>query len=186
MREARAGACGGSSAGAGAGRDLLVHQFDELRPRLTSVALRFARDRHSAEDIVQSAFEKALRNLHQFRGRARLSTWLHRIVVNESLMWLRAEGRRRRRTLPVHDWQEADWPEPGPDPAEGLATRQDSERLHAGIARLPEEEREVLLRCSLEGASYAQFSAETGVHRAAAKSRAYRGRQRLRSLLAEA
>ena len=61
---------------------------------MTSVALGISRCRDAAEDIVQNAFEKAVRNLHQFDGRARFSTWLHRIVVNASLMKIRSRSRR--------------------------------------------------------------------------------------------
>jgi RNA polymerase sigma-70 factor (ECF subfamily) len=158
----------------------------KLQPRMTSVALRFASDRDAAEDIVQNAFEKALKNHAQFRGKALFSTWVHRIVVNESLMWLRSEKRRATRHLAVEEWGETDWIEASPDPSQHLVTHERHERLRRCLESLPPEEREVLLRCGLQELSYEQFSSETGVRPAAAKSRAFRGRQRLRHMLAEA
>lgn len=61
--------------------------YQELAPRLVRVAQRLTRDALAAENVVQTAFEKALRHVADFRGDARLSTWLHRIVTNEALVW---------------------------------------------------------------------------------------------------
>ncbi|MCG8588602.1 MAG: RNA polymerase sigma factor, partial [Proteobacteria bacterium] len=74
----------------------LANELASLRARMISVAVRYTGSRDDAEDVVQSGYEKAVRNYHQFHGRSRFSTWLHRIVVNEALMWLRSEGRRNR------------------------------------------------------------------------------------------
>ena len=70
-----------------------------LEPRMRAVALRVTRDGEAARDVVQAAYEKALRHGRKFRGGARVSTWLHRIVTNEALMWLRRE-RRHHNDLP--------------------------------------------------------------------------------------
>lgn len=50
----------------------------------------------AAADVVQNAFEKGLRDCEVFRGQARPSTWVHRIVVNEAFMGLRRESRGAR------------------------------------------------------------------------------------------
>lgn len=159
--------------------------LETLRPRLWSVALRFTRDSEVAEDVVQGAFEKALRHRWQFRGQARVSTWLHRIVANEALMWLRSERRRAKRTARLADATPEALIDPAPDASTGLASRQAARRLHHEIARLGPEERDVIERCVLPGRSYADYGAERGVHPAAAKSRAFRARRRLQSLLQE-
>ncbi len=167
-------------------RDRIGRELRDLRPRMTSVARRFAPSVEVAEDIVQNAFEKALRNLDQFQGQARFSTWLHRIVVNEALMWLRSERRRSGRQIELDDWHSAEWIEPAPDPCQRASEQQRREWLLGGLARLPADERDVLLCCGLGEWSYDEFGARRGVQPAAAKSRAFRGRRRLRELLAEA
>jgi len=166
--------------------DALGRQLAALRPRMTSVALRFAPDRDAAEDIVQNALVKALRGHARFRGQARLSTWLHRIVVNESLMWLRSQGRRLRRHGELDEAAEADPVEPSLGPAETLAARRRRERVWAGLRALSEDEREVLVHCALRERSYEAFGAERGLGAAAVKSRAFRARRRLREVLATA
>src|SRR4051812_41913107 len=51
------------------------------------------KDESEAEDAVQEAYLRAYRTIGQFRGEAKLSTWLVRIVVNEALARLRARSR---------------------------------------------------------------------------------------------
>jgi RNA polymerase sigma-70 factor, ECF subfamily len=58
------------------------------------VARRLLRNEDDARDAVQDAFLNAFRALPRFREEAKLSTWLHRIVINAALMKLRAAKRR--------------------------------------------------------------------------------------------
>lgn len=156
-----------------------------LEPRLVAVAQRITRNPDAARDVVQDAFEKVLRHGQRFEGQSRVSTWLHRIVTNEALMWLRA--RRRRGELHevgdplalehLHD--------PHAGPADQAERRQAARHLHAVIDRLAEDERDVILRCGLREESYATYAARSGMHPGAVKTRAFRGRRRLEALLAE-
>jgi len=156
-----------------------------LEPRLTAVALGVTKDPDAARDVLQNAFEKVLRHGEKFRGQARVSTWLHRIVTNEALMWRRKQSRRRE--SPLEDCDEA--PPAGTAPPRGPAEiaewRQQVDRLRDALIRLPFAEHEVLRRCVLEDRSYAEFSRRAGVHPAAVKSRAFRARRRLAKILKE-
>ena len=165
-------------------RDRLGALLASLSPRLTAVALRLTRDPEAAEDVVQSAFEKVLRNGARYRGTARVSTWIHRIVINEGLMWLRAQKRRTRVLTP--DPPPAPAIDERPNAAEALDHARTCARLHDELAKLPSEERELIERCALAGMSYAEYAQRTGSHPAAVKSRAHRARRRLRSGLGEA
>jgi len=149
---------------------------------MTAVARRLLANAEDAEDVVQSAFEKVLRKREQFDARARLSTWLHRIVVNEALMWLRSEGRRRRR---LGSWTVD--PSLGPvveiHPQSRGPRCEQVEELRRCVARLPEPERGVIEACALGECSYADYAAANGIAADAAKSRALRARRRLRHWL---
>ena len=74
--------------------------FDELVVRhegkLRSVALRLTGSMSDAEDVVQQSLMKAFEKIRNFRGDSQFSTWVTRIVLNESLMFLR---RRRREAV---------------------------------------------------------------------------------------
>ncbi len=68
---------------------------------LLATARRLLGNDHDAQDAVQETFISAFNSIATFRGDARLSTWLHRIVVNAALMQLR--HRRRWPEVPIHD-----------------------------------------------------------------------------------
>ncbi|MEK6703718.1 MAG: sigma-70 family RNA polymerase sigma factor, partial [Planctomycetota bacterium] len=71
---------------------------NETGPRMLAVARRMLPEA-DAQDAVQDAFVSALRALPGFDGRSKLSTWLHRIVVNACLMKLRKQTRRGERSI---------------------------------------------------------------------------------------
>ncbi len=167
-------------------REQLGTLLTSLEPRLTAVALRFTRDPEHARDIVQSAFEKALRHAARFRGDSRVSTWMYRIVTNEALMWIRSQRRRSALHVEGCDHSAERWADPRPNAADLLERSQQHARLQREVERLPEAERDVLERCALAGLSYAEYAQGSGSHPAAIKSRAHRARRRLGRLLAEA
>jgi RNA polymerase sigma-70 factor (ECF subfamily) len=150
-----------------------------LEPRLSAVALGVTRDPDAARDVVQNAFVKVLRHGDKFRGQARVSTWLHRIVTNEALMWRRSQSRRREDPLDDHGERADGLASASRSPADLAEWRQQVERLREGLAALPREEREVLHGCALEGQTYSEYGRRHGLHPAAVKSRAFRARRRL-------
>lgn len=117
-------------------RDALEQALERDGDRLFALAFRVTRDHDLARDAVQSAFASALANAAGFRGDARLSTWLHRIVYNKAVDLLRLRERER----------------PLPEDAEMLG--EDDMRLaHAGSWAQPERELDVAeLRRALDAA----------------------------------
>jgi RNA polymerase sigma-70 factor, ECF subfamily len=158
--------------------------YQELAPRLVRSARRLTRDGPAAEDVVHTAFEKALRHMGDFRGEARLSTWLHRIVTNEALVWLRTERRRARHLQ--HDAESArlEARDPAPQAPEVLQLRERAARVREGLGHLGIAERDVLLRVFMEDQNYATIATQSAAHHGAIKTRAFRARRRLRVLLA--
>jgi len=154
-----------------------------LEPRMRSVALRVTRCASAAEDVVQNAFLKALTHLGSFRGDARISTWLHRIVVNEALMWLRRERRLAARRAPLDDGACAALPASEESSVDALVRRERERALRRGLARLRAADRELLLACAGGGETFAAHAARTGLHPAAVKTRAFRARRRLAALV---
>jgi len=73
---------------------------------LYRLALRITRNHEDAEDAVQDAILKAHANLHQFEGRARFSTWIGRIAINEALMKRRKYSTRKH--VPLEELTQAD------------------------------------------------------------------------------
>lgn len=63
--------------------------FDRYSPTMLGVCRRYVRTKEDAEDVLLEAFFKVFSNIHQFKGEGSFEGWLRRIVINESLMFLR-------------------------------------------------------------------------------------------------
>ena len=156
--------------------------------RLLAVARRLLGHGEDAPDAVQEAFVSAFRSIGSFAGEARLSTWLHRIVVNAALMKLRT--RRRKPEQPIDDLLptfEADGHrrEPGSpwQPAERLEQREVRRLVRENIEKLPETYRTVLVLRDIEELDTAEVAALLEVNAGVVKTRLHRARQALRTLL---
>jgi RNA polymerase sigma-70 factor, ECF subfamily len=167
--------------------ELVVRTFSG---RLLMVARRILGSDDDARDALQSTFLSAFRSLTSFEGEARLSTWLHRIVVNTSLMKLR--GRRRKPEAPIEellprfleDGHHADPDWSWSASAEDLLTRKETHAcVRAAIARLPESYRTVVMLRDIEELSTAEVAAALGVSENAVKLRLHRARQALATIL---
>ena len=158
--------------------------------RLLSVARRFLRDEEEARDAVQECFLSAYRALDRFDQGSRLSTWLHRIVVNACLMRLRTRRRKPEASIEellpqfqadghqVH--QTPEWE----GSAETLLSRKETRSIvREAIDRLPDSYRAVLLLRDIEELSTEEAAQSLGVTANAVKIRLHRARQALRGLL---
>lgn len=159
--------------------------------RLLAVARRLLPTEEDARDVVQEAFLSAFRSLPRFEGGSKLSTWLHRIVVNAALMRLRTKRRRPEESLDallpsfLEDGHHAEsfsgWSEPADRALERSEVR---ELVRAQVERLPETYRTVLMLRDIEGMETEDVAAALGLTPNAVKMRLHRGRQALRTLLA--
>lgn len=153
--------------------------------RLFRVARSILRDDAEAEDALQEGYIKAHRAMAGFRGDARLSTWLTRIIVNQAL-----ECRRRRPVEPAEQAGEEPVTESRfgstADTPETLAMRNDLRRLieHA-IDDLPEHYRNVFMLRAVEGLSVDETAASLGISEANTKVRHLRARALLRESLGQ-
>jgi RNA polymerase sigma-70 factor (ECF subfamily) len=160
-------------------------------PRMLAVARRLLRSDDDAADAVQEAFISAFRAIGNFEGGAKLSTWLHRIVVNASLMRLRNRTRHPEisidELLPkfVEDGQHIDEPREwrSPEPLDALERRETRKLVRGLIDQLPSDYRTVLLLRDIEGLDTKETAELLGVTPNAAKIRLHRARLVLRTLL---
>ena len=157
--------------------------------RMLAVARRMLRSEDDARDAVQEAFISAFKAIADFQGDARLSTWLHRIVVNAALMRLRRQRRKPEESiddlLPHFDesgtW--ADVEPPCRTPFELLEQSETRAVVRECIDRLPDSYRSVLLLREIEELDTDETAAALGMSVPAVKTRLHRARQALRTLL---
>ena len=159
--------------------------FDEL-VRLThgdafGLAIRLTGNEQDARDVVQDAYLRAYKGLARFRGDARFSTWLYRIVANCASTHSTRKRRHRHDELP----DEALLAETRPDndPAlrgDFLALR---DELEAAVADLPDRLRAVVVLRDVYGLPHEAIAEELGISVSSSKVRLHRARQRLREQL---
>ena len=158
----------------------LAAVIERLHTRMVAVATRVLRDDEEAHDAVQDAYLSAVRHLDRFDRRAELATWLHRVVVNASLMRLRA--RRRRPTEPL---------DPATLPADSMSmeTILHRRRMQAAVRRsladVRPDDRLVLTMRDIDGHETAQVARTLRVTPGAVKVRAFRARKALRARLVQ-
>ena len=63
--------------------------YNRYTPKMFGVCMRYCKSREDAEDVLIGGFYKVLTNLHQYSGAGSFEGWIRRIMVNESLMFLR-------------------------------------------------------------------------------------------------
>jgi RNA polymerase sigma-70 factor (ECF subfamily) len=150
--------------------------------RLFRVTRAILRDEVEAEDALQQAYVDAFRNLEQFDGRARLSTWLTRIAIHQALA--RARGERRLREVrsilggePSH--QAAATPEEAADRRELARVLEDA------IDALPETYRMVVVMRDVEQMSTAEAAAALELSEENVRIRLHRARALLREAISE-
>lgn len=158
--------------------------------RLLTVARRILPNEEDAHDALQDAFLSAFRAIGSFQEGARVSTWLHRIVVNAALMKLRTRRRRPEESiddlLPTY-LEDGHRENPGPawkENTETLLARQETRTaVRACIDRLPDAYRTVLLLRDIEELDTEETARLLEVTPNAVKIRLHRARQALRTLL---
>jgi RNA polymerase sigma factor (sigma-70 family) len=72
-------------------RNAFAYLVDKYKTMVYSLALRMVKDREEAEEISQDAFIKAYQSLASFKGKAKFSSWLYRIVYNTAISKLRQQ-----------------------------------------------------------------------------------------------
>ena len=166
----------------------LVRQYSG---RMLAVARRILGNEEDSHDAVQEAFISAFRQLDSFQGASRLSTWLHRIVVNACLMRIRTRSRRPQTAsiddlLPQFDSSNRHATPPSRwsgGVLDKVLMQETRAQVRDCIDQLPREYREVILLRDIEELDTQQAAAALGISVSAAKVRLHRARQALRTLL---
>ncbi len=170
--------------------DAYERLVNEQAGRLLSVARRMLGSEEDAHDVVQDAFLSAFRAIDRFEGGSRLSTWLHRIVVNAALMKIRS--RKRRPETPIEELlptfiedghqstTPVEWKRTAHEVLESQETRAMVREL---IDELPEIYRNVLLLRDIEELDTKETADLLEVTPNAVKIRLHRARLALRTLL---
>jgi len=150
--------------------------YERHGARVQRLCLRLLGRTADAEDAAQEVFLALFERARSFDGRARFSTWLHRLTVNLCLNRLERERPRRTRRLPEGDAAPID---PCDAPPEALTRTEAREELARLLARLSVDHRTILVLRELEGLSYQEIAATLALPEGTVMSRLARAREQL-------
>jgi RNA polymerase sigma-70 factor (ECF subfamily) len=158
-----------------------INEFGKLveaeLPRLRRYARALTRNNTAADDLVQDSIERGLAKRHLWRPETNLRAWLFTIMHNQYVNQVRRSVREGV-AVSISDSE----PSLTRDAAQGKRLElRDLDR--ATLARLPDEQRSVILLVGLEGMSYEAVAEVMGIPVGTVRSRLSRGRAALRSLM---
>jgi RNA polymerase sigma-70 factor, ECF subfamily len=145
--------------------------------RVWRICARMAKDPTEAEDLAQEVWLTVFRKIADFRCEAAFSTWLYRITVNVCL--------QQYRGVMLQELTDETLPDPRPSPEEVCTANENSARITAALADLPETLRLALLLRVEEGLPYAEIASILDCTTAAVKMRIARARAILAGVIAE-
>jgi RNA polymerase sigma-70 factor (ECF subfamily) len=132
-----------------------IEPFDELvrrnEIRVHDLCYKMVRNYDDAKDLAQETFLKAYRKINKFRGKAKFSTWLYRITVNNCLNFLK----RQRPTVVLFDEITGSTKD---DPVQRYKGKKLREIITKAVAKLPEVQKAVFTLRTLKELSYQDVS----------------------------
>ena len=153
--------------------------------------LVYAIIRHEADarDVCQEVWLTVWKQLPGFRGEAKFSTWLHPIATRRAVDHLRKRRRWYDRFLPFSTGDEATESAPEPvttdDAGQQAECHERTEQLNRALESLPPKHRAVLALREVQGLSYEEIAATTGIPAGTVMSRLYHARRLLAQKLKE-
>jgi len=140
-----------------------------------NISVRMVSNQYDAEDIIQESFVKAFNNLNSFRGESSFGSWLKRIVINQSITFLKSKKQEftdvDNMQLVSNDHEEQSFPQIEP------------KVIHESIKNLPEKARIVLNLYLLEGYRHKEIAEILNISESTSKSQYLRAKQLLREKL---
>lgn len=158
-----------------------THAFGQLVDRykdyIFTISLRILKNREEAEEVTQDTFLKAYNSLANFRGEAKLGTWLYKIAYRKSL-----DSLRKHKNIPYMDYDVliADTEMHTVENAlESLMTEERKAILKKSIAKLGEEEAAIISLYYFDELSVKEICSITDLSEQNVKVKLYRSRKRL-------
>ena len=150
--------------------------YDRFSGKMYALCNRYVKDKMEAEDVLVSSFTKVFERIHQYSGEGSFEGWLRRIVVNESLSYL-----RKNKNMYLETDIEAVNHEPN---FEKIDTQLETEDLLKMINDLPTGYRIVFNMYAIDGYSHKEIGSHLGINENTSKSQLSRARALLqRNLL---
>ena len=152
----------------------IVRRYNQ---RLYRIAVSYGVTDDDAEEVIQLAYISAYEKLSQFRGEAKFSTWLIKILINECLML----KRQQKRIVKIEESDNVTFSgDNHQNPEENYMNIERKEMLEEAVKRLPEKYRTVFIFKEIEGMSIEEISDSLGISKVNVKVRLHRAKSMLK------
>jgi len=161
--------------------DAFANLVDKYKDMVFTLALRIVKNTEDAEEIAQDAFVKAYKSLPGFKGNAKFTTWLFRIVYNTAVSKVR---KSKNHNIYLDEMNEQNIAiESGPDILSQMTRDEANDVLHGLLDRLNLDERTIITLYYLNEKSVEEISEVTGLSKSNVKVKLFRSRTKLRTLV---
>lgn len=149
--------------------------YERFSGKMMAVCMRYIANRSDAEEVMVDGFMRAFERIGQFREEGSFEGWLRRIMVTESLMFLR-RTKSWRQEIPLEEMTT----EPDYEWADNALETNDILRL---VGQLPDGYRTIFNLYAIEGYSHQEIAEELGISEGTSKSQLSRARTWLQTSL---
>lgn len=146
-------------------------------PKMLGVCLRYIKDRGEAECVMIGGFVKVFDKINQYSGEGNFEGWMRRIMVNESLTYLR----QHKHTFMMVDAEEASREVSYQEADQQLQ----ADELLAIVQKLPDGYRTIFNLYAIEGYSHKEIAEQLGISENTSKSQLSRARNLLQHYIAQ-
>ena len=153
--------------------------YDLYCKAMCTIANRYVKDSLVAEDIMQDSFIKAFQNMHSFKGEVSFGAWIKRIVINNSLDWL------KKQKLELVSINEEVYQKVDEDENWNVAHSFNADVIVQAIKSLKEKYSLVLSLYLLEGYDHQEIAQVLGITEVTSRTNLMRGKKQLQELLKE-
>ncbi len=165
-------------------KDWIDSKDENAARQLTDLLLPYVRSaagkvvtQNELDDVVQDAFMQIFRKLHTFQGNSRLESWSYRVARNQALMRIRTKSRRPQEVEMKDDGRVSD------DLQARLEARAQLREVELALNFMKNDDAETLREYVFEDKSLAEVADSQGLTIAAVKSRIFRARRELSTLV---
>ncbi len=151
--------------------------YDQMAGKMLALCCRYVKDRMQAEDVLVTSFTKVFEKIDQFKGDGSFEGWVRKIVVNESLSYL-----RKNKSM----YLETDLDAAGREPdLNNLNNQLEADDLLRLVSELPPGYRIVFNMYAIDGFTHKEIADELGINENTSKSQLSRARSYLQARLLE-
>ncbi|WP_026977073.1 RNA polymerase sigma factor [Flavobacterium tegetincola] len=147
--------------------------YSKFAPKMLSVCRQYIKDIHQAEDVMITAFMKVFVNLKNFESKGSFEGWIRRIMINESISFIRAQKK-------VSFLEDEYYKEEGFNNIESNFSVEDIQSL---IDNLPEGYKMIFNLYAIEGYKYKEIAEMLGINEGTSKSQLSHARKMLQELI---